>query len=365
MAAAPRVLVLTPDFPPAHGGIQLVMGRLVRNWGRVRPRVVTFAALNGVHRDEHSVEVVRVPRPTGMGRRASIALLNAAALADALLHPPDVILSGHVNVGPAAFTLDKMLRIPYVQYVHGREVVVRPRLSRRALEGAAAVVAVSRYSAELAMHCGAEPSGVRQIPPGVDMVDSRGSAGDDPPTVVSVTRLEERYKGIDVLIRAMPLVRARVPGVRLVIVGDGHMRSTYVSLAAALGLDGTVAFAGSVSDDERNRILDRGHVFAMTSRLSADGGGEGFGIVYLEAGLHGLPVVAGDVAGARDAVVDGETGLLVDPRDHVAVAEAISELFTHPALAQRLGRAGAIRAREHSWPAIARRVEDLLLEVAG
>jgi glycosyltransferase involved in cell wall biosynthesis len=103
----------------------------------------------------------------------------------------------------------------------------------------------------------------------------------------------------------------------------------------------------------------------MTSRLSSDGGGEGFGIVYLEAGLHGLPVVGGDVAGARDAVVDGETGLLVDPNDHLAVAEAISELLTNPALAESLGRGGSQRAREHSWPSIARRVEDLLLEVAG
>jgi phosphatidyl-myo-inositol dimannoside synthase len=341
------------------------MDRLVRHWGRVRPRVVTFAAPGGGRRDEGPVEVVRVLRPAWTGRRGSIGLINAAAVVQAARHRPDLVLSGHVNVSPAALALGKMLHVPYVQYVHGREVVVRPRLSRRALEGAAAVVAVSRYSAELAMQCGAEPACVHQIPPGVDVVESRGSPGDGPPTVVTVTRLEERYKGIDVLIRAMPLVRARVPGARLVVVGHGHMRSTYVSLAAALGLNGSVVFPGSVSDEERNRFLDCGHVFAMTSRLSSDGGGEGFGIVYLEAGVHGLPVVAGDVAGARDAVVDGETGLLVDPSDHLAVAEAISELLTNPALAQRLGRAGAQRAREHSWPVIARRVEDLLLEVAG
>jgi glycosyltransferase involved in cell wall biosynthesis len=103
----------------------------------------------------------------------------------------------------------------------------------------------------------------------------------------------------------------------------------------------------------------------MPSRLPPDGGGEGFGIVYLEAGLHALPVVAGNVAGALDAVVDGETGLLVDPTDHVAVADAISSLILDPELAERLGRAGERRAREHSWPVIARRVEDLLLEVAA
>ena len=89
----------------------------------------------------------------------------------------------------------------------------------------------------------------------------------------------------------------------------------------------------------------------MPSRLP--GGrfaGEGFGIVFLEAGLHELPVVAGDVGGARDAVVDGETGLLVDPTDHVALAGALTELLTDPERAARLGRAGAARARR---PALA------------
>src|SRR6478752_2023928 len=103
VAAAPRVLVLTPDFPPAHGGIQLVMDRLVRNWGRVRPRVVTFAAPGGGRRDEGPVEVVRVPRPAWMGRRGSIGLVNAAAVAQAARYRPDLVLSGHVNVSPAAW----------------------------------------------------------------------------------------------------------------------------------------------------------------------------------------------------------------------------------------------------------------------
>jgi phosphatidyl-myo-inositol dimannoside synthase len=160
-------------------------------------------------------------------------------------------------------------------------------------------------------------------------------------------------------------VRARVPGTVLVLVGDGQLRQAYENLAAALGLNGSVEFAGSVSDDERNRMLELGHVFSMPSRLPPDGGGEGFGIVCLEAGLHGLPIVAGNVAGALDAVVDGETGLLVDPTDHIAVADAISRLLLDSELAARLGQAGARRAREHSWPVIARRVEDLLLEIAG
>jgi len=361
---APRVIVLTPDFPPAHGGIQLVMDRLVRNWARVRPRVVTLATAGAGREDDGSFDVVRVRPPAGLSRRAAVALLNIVGFAETLRFAPDVILSGHVNVSPAALASAKLRHVPVVQYLHGHEVVVRPRLSRWALRSATAVIAVSRYSAGLAVEYGADPARTRRIPPGVDVVDRLAARGDRP-TVVSVSRLEERYKGHDVLIRAMPLVRSLVPGARLVLVGDGWLRQAYVKLAAALELDGNVEFAGFVSDVERDRILDRGHVFALTSRLPPEGGGEGFGIVYLEAGLHGLPVVAGNVAGALDAVVDGETGLLVDPTDHVAVADAISRLLLDRELASSLGRAGARRAGEYSWPVIARRVEDFLLEVAG
>ena len=104
----------------------------------------------------------------------------------------------------------------------------------------------------------------------------------------------------------------------------------------------------------------------MPSRLPAGGfAGEGFGIVYLEADAHGCPVVAGAVGGALDAVADGESGLLVDPTDHVAVAAALTELLSEPRRRRQLGQAGARRAEAFAWPLIAAQVEDLVLELAG
>jgi phosphatidylinositol alpha-1,6-mannosyltransferase len=127
-----------------------------------------------------------------------------------------------------------------------------------------------------------------------------------------------------------------------------------------------VRFLGAVSDAERDHWLRSAHVFAMPSRLPAGGfAGEGFGIVYLEANAHLMPVVAGNVAGALDAVVDGETGVLVDPADHIAVARGASRLLGDPEWAAKLGRIGAERAQGFAWPVISRKVEDLLLEVAA
>jgi phosphatidylinositol alpha-1,6-mannosyltransferase len=181
---------------------------------------------------------------------------------------------------------------------------------------------------------------------------------------VTVSRLAERYKGHDVMLRALPLVRARVPDMQWVVVGDGPLRPAYESMARALGVHDLVRFVGEVDDQERDSWLDRGYVFAMPSRLSSNGGGEGFGIAYLEAGAHGLPVVAGNVGGALDAVVDGVTGLLVDPTDHIAVAGALIDLLLDRSRAAELGEAGATRAHEFAWEAVARRVEHVLREVA-
>ena len=127
-----------------------------------------------------------------------------------------------------------------------------------------------------------------------------------------------------------------------------------------------VRFLGAVDDAERDRWLRSADVFAMPSRLPNAGlAGEGFGIVYLEAAAYGKPVVAGNVAGALDAVLDGETGLLVDPTDPRAVADALTRLLREPELAARLGRAAQARVAGLSWPAMARSVEALLREQSG
>lgn len=360
-----RVAVFTPDFPPAHGGIQHLVHRLIEHFRRVDPIVVTMDQPGAGEFDRTQSFPVERARRT-RARSPSIGLLNLQAVRSGRRFRPDVILNAHIVTSPAAALLGRTRHTPVVQYFYAAELGTRPRLAAFALRTASVSIALSKHAEQLALAVGNSATRLCRIPPGVDLPKSSSASRATRPTVLTIARLESRYKGFDVMVRAMPLIRARVPDVEWVIVGGGSLRGEIEQLASVHRLDGTARFVGQLSDEERDRWLERATVFAMPSRVPADGvGGEGFGIVYLEAGAHGLPVVAGKVGGALDAVIDQHTGLLVDPTDHVAVADAISELLSDPARAETLGRAGEEHAREFAWSRVADRVEQVLVEVAG
>ena len=358
-----RLLLLTPDFPPPPGGIQLVSERLANGMERFDTRVLALAGRGtaaepglGGHATVRRIGAARLPQA------ARIVALNAAALAGALRERPSLVLSMHVVTAPAAAAI-RTMGARTVQYFHAEEIGVRPRLARFAAERADLSIAVSAYTAGLVRSTGAQAR-IEVIPNGVDLPADPSPLPAERPTIVTVARMQERYKGHDVLVRALALVRAKVPDVQWVVIGDGSLRAGIEQLARAHGVEASCRFLGTVSDEERDLWLRRARLLAMPSRLPALGGaGEGFGIVYLEAAAYGKPVVAGNVGGALDAVVDGETGLLVDPTDPLAVAEAITSLLLDETLADRLGAAGRARAEAHSWPAVCARVQDHLLEL--
>jgi phosphatidylinositol alpha-1,6-mannosyltransferase len=359
----PRLLLLTPDFPPSIGGIQTHMHRLASGVEGFRTRVLTPAAAGASAFDATSgvdTARVRTPGPPPLAH----ALLDAAALREAVRFRPDVVLSGHIVVSPAAALIRRSLRAKVVQFCYAKEIGARPRLAAYAARHADAVIGISSYCAELLRAAGAPTDRLALVPPGVDIPAVTEPLPSERPTVLTIGRLQDSYKGHDTMVEALGSVRERVPDVEWVVIGEGPLRAGLQERARSRGLAGSVRFLGSVSDEERNRWLRRADVFAMPGRLP-DGriAGEGFGIVYLEAGAYGKPVVAGNVAGALDAVADGETGLLVDPTDASAVAGAIARLLLDPALARSLGAAGAQRAARYAWPLIARRVADVLAGV--
>jgi phosphatidylinositol alpha-1,6-mannosyltransferase len=210
-----------------------------------------------------------------------------------------------------------------------------------------------------------------RLAPGVDVTFFRPGAGGDAvrkdlglgsrPVVACVSRMVRR-KGQDTLIRAWPQVKAQVSDAVLLLVGDGPYASRLKQMAR--GLD-DVVFTGAVPWSELPAHYDAADVFAMPCRTRRAGlDVEGLGIVYLEASATGLPVIGGDSGGAPDAILDGETGYVVN--DVPGLAARLIELLSDPGKARAMGEKGlAWVDREWRWELAASRLAALLGTAEG
>lgn len=159
----------------------------------------------------------------------------------------------------------------------------------------------------------------------------------DPATVLAVARMVEK-KGLDDLVRACGALTSSGTPVRLDLVGDGPLRAALEALAARCGVD--VRFLGALDHDDVLDCYASATVFALPCVVARTGDRDGLPTAVLEAMASSLPVVATDVNGLAEAVLDGVTGFVVPQRDHLALADAIARVVADPALADRLGRAG-------------------------
>jgi glycosyltransferase involved in cell wall biosynthesis len=194
------------------------------------------------------------------------------------------------------------------------------------------------------------------------------SVADGQPVVLTVARMEasEQYKGHDVVLRALPSVLARVPNLVYVVVGDGDDRARIEALADSLGLRPHVMFTGRVTDSELAALYKRCDVFALPARTVMDASnpkGEGFGIVFLEAMAFGKPVIGPKYGAPAELIRDGQSGLLVDPEDPTAVAEALLSVLSAPEHAKRMGEAASRWVRqEYSFSSLRRRLGEILAD---
>jgi phosphatidylinositol alpha-1,6-mannosyltransferase len=222
------------------------------------------------------------------------------------------------------------------------------------------VVVLGSFGAGLVQEWGVERGRiVSDIPFGAEV---RARVG--PPqgtTLLSVSRLVPR-KGIDTVLRAL----ARLPeGVTYRVVGTGPDEARLRHLAHDVGVAQRVAFLGRLSDADLAEEYRRCAVFVLPSRRTADGELEGLGLVFLEAAAWGRPVIAGRSGGEIDAVVDGETGVLVDGESVDQVARAIQGLLDDPETLRRLGENGRRRVEtSHNWHTAAARLDELLQRLA-
>jgi phosphatidylinositol alpha-1,6-mannosyltransferase len=361
-------LLVTNDFPPKFGGIQSYLYEL---WRRLPPEATTVLTTpHGGARDwddaqtfrvERTREPVLLPTPMLANRINSLAREVGADV---------IFLDPALPLGAAGRRIDAA---PWVVVLHGAEVTVPGRLPGthgmlgRVLRGACGVIAAGEYPAREAVRAaGTSLAGV-VIPPGVDVARftpaasqaqrraERADFGLDPdlPTVVAVSRLVPR-KGFDVLLDAIAMLEVDL---QVVIAGSGRDRKRLAARAHRLGLDARVRFLGRVPDATLPKLYRTGDVFVMTCRERWGGlEAEGFGIVFLEAAASGVPAIAGRSGGSHEAVLDGQTGFVVDPDDITVLAQRIERVLLERDLRERMAVAARAWAVECSYDARVRKL---------
>lgn len=273
------------------------------------------------------------------------ARFMSACLQHAWHERPRLIISTHLNFGPIAQLVREFTGAPYVLVAHGTDAWdLKSRSRKKALQKADLVLAVSRYTRDrLVEKTGIDPRRIEILPnsfsperfgigPKSPRLLQKYGLGLETPVILTVCRLAdtERYKGYDQIIRALPQISREVPAVRYLLVGSGPDRRRIEKLADDFGVRKFVIFGGFVPEDQLCEHYNLCDLFAMPSTA------EGFGIVYLEALACGKPVLAGNKDGSRDALADGELGILVDPENTDKIASESIRLLqrthSHPNL---------------------------------
>lgn len=367
-----RVLVVTNDLPPRIGGIQYYVDQLCRGLVAAGDDVTLYGSSYPGDAEWDATAPFRVIRertsvllPTPLVRRRVERLIER--------YRPEVVLFGAAfPLGLLGPGITRRTGVPYVAFSYGLEVSAARAPGGRLLlrhigSKAAAITLLSNWCADILRPAFGPGPIYELLPPGIDhnayntavsgdAVRARLGLGDDP-VVLCVSRVVRR-KGQDTLVKILPELRRRVPGTRLVIVGDGSFMPKLRQLVDHTGVADAVVITGKVPEEDLPEHFAAADVFAMPCRERKGGlEVEAFGIVFIQSEAVGVPVVAGDIGGVPDSLIDGETGHLVDSSDPDSVLEGIVDLLTDDEKRRRMGQRGAeFVASGYTWD---RRTEEL------
>ncbi len=217
-------------------------------------------------------------------------------------------------------------------------------------------IAVSDSTRQAMINIGIPDHLITVIHNGVDSERFRPGVKYPSPRILFLGRLR-RYKSVDVIIRAMPIILQQIPELHLDIVGSGPMAKELHSLTEKLGMSDSIHFHGFVNEMDKVEFLRQAHIAIQPSMK------EGWGLTVLEANACGTPVIAANVPGLIDSVVDGETGILVPYGDPAALAHEVVALLTDVGRYQRMSQTAVEWARRFHWKKSARSCLELFAQL--
>jgi glycosyltransferase involved in cell wall biosynthesis len=356
-------LFVTRKFPPSVGGMETLAAGVWRSLSGRRPDALLIA---------HG----------GSNRQLPCWLLVAAARVLRLLAGRRVapVLVGDALMYAVLYPLLRLFRVPNGTMVMGLDLTYPNRAYRavvhRVLRRAPRVIAISAATAEVARSCGVPADRLSVVRLGVAAptvtAEDRTAAArqlrrrydlpDDAVVLLTLGRLVQRKGARWFAEQVLPGLPARVV---YLVVGDGPEAGPIRAAAVRAGVAGRVRLLGRVDDEARELLMSGAEVFVQPN-VPVPGDMEGFGLVAVEAAMRGTPTVASGIEGLRDAVVDGETGILLPAGDPVAWTERLTGLVADPLALADTGARFQARARElYSEERMADALLDQLASLAG
>jgi phosphatidylinositol alpha-1,6-mannosyltransferase len=386
-----RCLMVASTFAPLHGGSAVVYENLCMHMppGSIRVLTASTNYLTGQEiggwREHDSavwfpIDRIRLLRPLMQPPPANIIMsllrfafkdipLYAGVLSAAARlvrqHKINVVCIGELVTGSwLGIALKKLFGTRLVIYVHGEEITtatggrLHGNKRRDYLNAADKVIAVSSFTCDALTHeMGLRAEQVSLVQNGVDT--DRFTPGERDESLMAKHKLQGKKvvltlgrlvarKGADMSIRAMAKVVRQRPDVHYLIVGEGELRPELERIIAQEELADHVTLVGKASEDDLVRYFRLCDLFLMPNRTMPDGDTEGFGLVFREANACGKPVIGGRAGGVVEAVVEGESGYLVNGEDPDEIAEKVLVLLNDEALARSLGMRGLEIARRNN-----------------
>ena len=372
-----KLLILTNDFPPMSGGMAQYSYGIAKGLTELGEEIIVLVPqikgdLEFDRKQKFKIIRMGVPR-TYTGK--IIVMFFYLSYIFVRYRVKRILATTWSPCGFVAFLFSRLFKTPYFVSAHGLDILEPQRspkytkLMRRTLNGAVKILPNSNFTKSKLIEFGISGKRIIVIPDGTDPIRFNPNIDSseikerfhlqDKKVILTVGRLMER-KGHDMVIQSLPQVLERIPSIVYLIAGKGPEEKRLKKLVKDLDLEEKIIFAGFVSDENLPKYYSACNLFIMPSReMKEEGDVEGFGIVYLEANACGKPVIGGRSGGVEDAIIDGVTGLLVDPSSKGEISQSLIRLLKDEKLVIQLGKNGRKRVeRELNWENITERIRN-------
>jgi len=386
-----KILVITNDFLPHRGGSRIYYYNVYKRFNKEEVEILTHKtpgfkefdrgnSLN-IHRinlDYKHIRNEKIKESLVYGKLLTITFFMHLKNNFKMIHCGEVLPGGMI-----ALIFKKLFKIPFLVYIHGEEMTILEKTTKNefkavvmVLKNADKIIASCSFAQEKIKNLGIPEGQITKILPGVDerylnsrdqeqeslLTLKRRLAIENSVIILTVARLTKR-KGHEMVIKALPMIKERIPNVKYLIIGSGSEENSLKGLTKALNLGDCVKFIGELPENELISYYQLCDLFIMPNRILENGDTEGFGMVFGEANGLGKRVIGGSTGGTGDSIIDGVTGFRVDSDNLKEIAEKVVHLLTDRELNKKMSNAGLERARkEFDWQNKAEQIIQLSLQ---